>query len=165
MDRFGPAPYREPRTLFDAGVPSGLRYYWKSSFLDRPPDDALDIVVDQARRRPSRSSKIFLKFLGGAFSRVPREAMVFDHRRSPFDLLIISQWEHPGDDEINRPCARDTWHSMQPFASALVPGRPIHRQGQATPAASIRYPIQHPAVDTITTMIVSNDLPAIGEAR
>lgn len=120
LDTFGPTPYRKAQTLFDAGAPPGLRYYWKSSFLDRLPDDALSAVIEQARRRPSPSSKIFLEFLGGAFSRVPRKAAVFDHRQSPYNLLIIGQWGQSADDEINRTWARDTWRSMQPYASEGV---------------------------------------------
>ena len=79
LDTFGPTPYRNIQTLFDAGAPPGLRYYWKSSFLDSLPDVALATVIEQARSRPSSSSKVFLEFLRGAYSRVPREAAVFDH--------------------------------------------------------------------------------------
>jgi FAD/FMN-containing dehydrogenase len=120
LDTFGPAPYRKTQTLFDAGTPPGLRYYWKSSFLDSLPDDALAAVIEQAKNRPSSRSKIFLEFLGGAFSRVPREAAVFDHRKSPYNLLIIGSWEQAADDEINRTWARETWHSMEPYASEGV---------------------------------------------
>lgn len=120
LDTFGPTPYRKIQILFDAGAPPGLRYYWKSSFLDSLPDDALVAVIEQMKSRPSPSSKIFLEFLGGAFSRVPREAAVFDHRKSPYNLLIIGAWEHAAEDEINRIWARDTWYSMQPYASEGV---------------------------------------------
>jgi hypothetical protein len=94
-----------------------LRYYWKSSFLDRLPDDALAIVIERAKSRHSRSSKIFLEFLRGAFSRVPREAAVFDGRNSPYNLLVIGSWDQAADDEINRKWTRDTWESMKPYAS------------------------------------------------
>ncbi len=120
LDTFGPAPYRKTQTLFDAGTPPGLRYYWKSSFLDSLPDDALATVIERAKSRPSSRSKIFLEFLGGAFSRVPREAAVFDHRKSPYNLLIIGSWEQAAEDEINRTWARETWHSMEPYASEGV---------------------------------------------
>jgi FAD/FMN-containing dehydrogenase len=120
LDTFGPAPYRKIQTLFDAGAPPGLRYYWKSSFLNNLPDDALAAVIEQARNRPSSKSKIFLEFLGGAFARIPREAAVFDHRAAPFNLLIIGAWQDETDDEVNRIWARDTWQAMQPYASEGV---------------------------------------------
>lgn len=120
LDTFGPVSYRKIQTLFDAGAPPGLRYYWKSSFLNSLPDDALAAVIEKARNRPSSKSKIFLEFLGGAFARIPREAAVFDHRASPFNLLIIGAWQDETDDEINRTWARDTWQAMQPYASEGV---------------------------------------------
>jgi len=120
LDTFGPIPYRKMQTVFDAGAPPGLRYYWKSSFVDRLPDDAIAAVIEQARARPSQKSKIFLEFLGGAFARVPREAAVFDHRESPFDILIIGCWDQATEDEVNRTWTRDTWQAIQPYASEGV---------------------------------------------
>jgi hypothetical protein len=137
LDSFAPTPYRTLQTLFDAGAPPGLRYYWKSSFLDALPDEALSTVVAHARRRPSSSSKIFLEFLRGAFARVPGDATAFDHRASPFNLLIIGSWEHPADDDSNRSWARDTWQSMQSFAS---PGVYVNYLGTEADEGSNRVP-------------------------
>jgi hypothetical protein len=120
LDTFAPTPYRKLQTLFDAGAPPGPRYYWKSSFLDVLPVEGIAAVVEQARKRVSPSSKIFVEFLRGAFSRVPKEAAVFDHRDSPFNLLIIGAWHDKEHDEINRAWTRDTWQAMQPFASEGV---------------------------------------------
>jgi len=120
LDTFGPSPYRKIQTLFDAGAPPGLRYYWKSSFLDRLPEEALAVVIEQTRHRPSPRSKIFLEFLGGAFARISRESTVFDHRTSPYNLLIIGSWQDQEDDEINRVWTRDTWQAMEPYASQGV---------------------------------------------
>jgi len=120
LDTFAPTSYRKIQTLFDAGAPPGLRYYWKSSFLKSLPEDAIAAVIEQAQKRPSLKSKIFLEFLGGSFSRVPKEATVFDHRDSPFNLLIIGAWQDTDQDEINRAWTRDTWQAMQPFASEGV---------------------------------------------
>jgi FAD/FMN-containing dehydrogenase len=120
LDTFAPTSYRKIQTLFDAGTPPGLRYYWKSSFLDRLPEDALTTVIEQTRNRPSPKSKIFLEFLGGAFARVPRESAVFDHRTSPYNLLIIGSWEDEEDDDVNRNWARDTWRAMDPYTSEGV---------------------------------------------
>ena len=120
LDGFAPTPYRKIQTLFDAGTPPGLRYYWKSSFLDSVPDEALAAVIERAKSRPSPLSKIFLEFLGGAVSRVPREAAVFDHRQARHNLLVIGSWEQAAEDEINRAWTRGTWHAMAPYASEGV---------------------------------------------
>lgn len=120
LDTFGPWSYRKIQTLFDAGAPPGLRYYWKSSFIDDLPGEAVGVVIEQARNRPSAKSKIFLEFLGGALARYPRDSAVFDHRTSPYNLLIIGSWDDRQEDEANREWTRDTWQAMQPYASEGV---------------------------------------------
>jgi len=120
LDTFGVAPYRKIQALFDDGVSAGLRYYWKSSFLDRLPREALGIVIDQARSRPSSQTKIFLEFLGGALARIPGESAVFDHRASRYNYLIVGQWENAEEDEVNRQWARESWQAMDPYASEGV---------------------------------------------
>jgi hypothetical protein len=137
LDTFGPVPYRRIQTFFDEGAPPGLRYYWKSSFLDRLPDDAIAAVIERARRRAHPSSKIFLEFMGGAVARVPREAAVFDHRSSPYNVLIIGSWEAAAEDEINRAWTRDTWQAMQPYAS---PGVYVNYLGTEADEGSNRLP-------------------------
>lgn len=117
LDTFGPTPYRKVQTFFDDAAPWGLRYYWKSSFLERLSEEGLAILIEQARSRPSPKSKIFVEFLGGAFSRYPKDASVFGHRDSQFNLLITGAWQDVDHDEPNRAWVRDTWQAMQPFAS------------------------------------------------
>ncbi|MEM7224537.1 MAG: FAD-binding oxidoreductase [Pseudomonadota bacterium] len=119
-DTLGPKPYREIQTLFDAGAPAGLRYYWKSSFLDALPDQAIEILAARHRASPSPKSKIFVEFLGGAMARVDLDATVFDHRASPYNLLIIGAWQDPSEDRENIAWVRETWNQMQPYASPGV---------------------------------------------
>ena len=119
-DSFGETTYRKIQTFFDAGAPSGFRYYWKSSFLDALPADGIHTVIEWARKRPSPDSKIFVEFLGGELARIPRDSAVFDHRDSPYNLLVIGAWTNPLEDGANRSWARDTWESMQPHASSRV---------------------------------------------
>ena len=120
LDTFGPIPYRRLQTLFDAGAPPGLRYYWKSSFLDRLPQTAIEAVIEQIKSRPGPGCKVFLEFLGGAMARVARDAAVFDHRDSPYNLLVIGAGEQPTEDAAVRAWTRQTWHAMQPYASEGV---------------------------------------------
>lgn len=117
LDTFGPIPYCKMQTLFDAGAAPGLRYYWKSSFVERLPDDVLAAIIEQVRTRPSKQCKIFLEFLGGEFARVPPEATVFDHRQSPYDILIIGCCDDRSEDEATRAWTRNTFESIRPCAA------------------------------------------------
>ncbi len=120
LDTLAPTPYREIQTLFDAGAPPGLRNYWKSSFLRSLPADAMEILVERMGKAPSAHCKMFIECIGGEVTRVARDATAFDHRHSPFNLLILGGWELASDDEENIAWTRETWQQMQPHATESV---------------------------------------------
>lgn len=120
MDTIGPMPYRQVQTLFDEGAPPGLRNYWKSSFLERLPDDAIETLVARRAAMPSPRSKLFIECLGGAMARVGRDETAFDHREVPFNLLILGAWESDDPDAANIGWVRETFDVMQPYASGGV---------------------------------------------
>jgi len=120
MDTLGPMPYRQVQTLFDAGAPPGLRNYWKSSFLERLPDEAIETLVACRASMPSPRSKLFIECLGGAMARIGHDETAFAHRDVPYNLLILGAWEKAEDDKVNVVWARETWQALQPYASAGV---------------------------------------------
>ena len=46
MDVIGPMPYSVLNSMLDASFPRGARNYWKSHFIDRLTDDAIDMLID-----------------------------------------------------------------------------------------------------------------------
>lgn len=120
MDTLGPMPYRQVQTLFDEGAPPGLRNYWKSSFLERLPDEAIETLVERRASMPSPNSKLFVECFGGAMARIGRDETAFAHRDVPHNLLILGAWEKAEDDEANITWARETWKALQPYASRGV---------------------------------------------
>jgi FAD/FMN-containing dehydrogenase len=120
MDTLGPMPYRQVQTLFDEGAPPGLRNYWKSSFLERLPDEAIEALVACRASMPSPNSKLFIECFGGAMGRIGCDETAFAHRDVPYNFLILGAWEKAEDDEANIAWARETWQALQPYASAGV---------------------------------------------
>jgi hypothetical protein len=120
LDTFEITTYCKFQTLFDAGAPSGMRYYWKSGFLNELPDEAIVAVIEQMKSRTSVNSKIFVEFLSGELARIPPGDAVFDHRLSPYNLLIIGSWRDEEHDEKNRVWARGTLDAMSAHASSRV---------------------------------------------
>ena len=120
LDNLAAMPYRVIQTLFDAGAPSGLRNYWKSSFLRDLPGDAMETLVERFRKAPSPHCKMFIECIGGEVTRIGSDATAFDHRHSPFNLLILGGWERADDDEKTIAWTRGTWRAMQPYATERV---------------------------------------------
>ena len=69
---------------------------------------------------PSPKSKLFIECFGGAMARIAGDETAFAHRDVPYNLLILGAWDKEADDEANIAWARETWHAMQPYASAGV---------------------------------------------
>lgn len=120
LDTLAPIPYRVIQTLFDAGAPSGLRNYWKSSFLEGLPLEAMETLVKCFQRAPSPGCKMFIECIGGEVRRIDRNATAFNHRDSPLNLLILGGWEQASADEDCIAWTRETWEAMQPFESEGV---------------------------------------------
>lgn len=116
-DLSGPAPYLEVQSAFDQDYPDGLRYYWKSLFLDRFDDEAIDIALKLATERPSDLSTLDIWQLGGAMARVPPDQTAYGQRGAPYLLGAEANWEDPLKDEANREWARDACLRMAGFAS------------------------------------------------
>src|SRR4029077_15155778 len=65
VDLIRPTAYTAHQGLFDATVPHGLRYYWKSDYFPEFTDGAIDTMVANAWRAPSSKSYTIIFQLGG----------------------------------------------------------------------------------------------------
>lgn len=110
-------PYVEAQRVLDEDYPAHeLRYYWKSLNLLELSDEAIDRIVDHARRQPSPLSTTDVWHLGGAIRRVGEEAMAFSGRSVPYLLNPEANWADPRDDQANIGWARQFVEAMQPFS-------------------------------------------------
>jgi FAD/FMN-containing dehydrogenase len=91
-DLVRPRPFLELQGLFDAAVPHGWHYYWKS--LETPPltNGTIDVLVDHTERITSPHSFTIVFHLGGALARVPQDATAYPQRDAAFDVNITTAW-------------------------------------------------------------------------
>jgi hypothetical protein len=113
LDLSHPTTWVDLQSGFDAFFPVGLRYYWKSMFLDELPDDAIATMVDWATRRPSPMDAVTFWHLGGAVSRVPEDATAYSRRDAPYLVSGESTWIHPDDDDANIAWSRGLLKSLE----------------------------------------------------
>lgn len=112
--------YVEMQSLLDEGYPAGRLHYWKSNFLRTLSDDAIEVMIDYAKSRPSLFSALVLQQMHGAASRVHPGETAFPHRHDQYDLLVMAQWSNAADNEKNIRWARDSWETIQPFVESSV---------------------------------------------
>jgi FAD/FMN-containing dehydrogenase len=115
LDTIGPMTYCGLNTMLDAGYPKGALNYWKSHFLRELSDDAVATMIDAFEKCRSPMSAILLEHFHGAATRVAASDTAFPLRSAGYNMLVLSQWTSPAD---NEPCidwARTSYAAMQPF--------------------------------------------------
>ncbi len=114
IDTLGPASYADTNTSLDAGFPRGARNYWKSSFLAELDDQVIDALITHFALCPSPMSALFVEHFHGAAARVGVDETAFPHRRESYNLMVVSQWLDPEDDEKNIAWARTSYDALRP---------------------------------------------------
>jgi hypothetical protein len=117
LDLSGPHMFAELQGSFDPFFPVGLHLYWKSRYIDDMSDAALDVILEQATRRPSFKDAITLWHLGGAIGRVGTEESAYGRRDAPFLLAAEATWDESAGDEENIAWSRSTLDAMKRFSN------------------------------------------------
>jgi FAD/FMN-containing dehydrogenase len=137
LDAMGPLPYCQMNSMLDAGYPRGALNYWKSSFLSGLSDEAIRTMIDCFARCPTPMGQLLLEHFHGAVTRVGISESAFPHRSEGYNLLVLSQWTNPKDNDRCIAWARASYDAMRPFAG---PGRYVNyladdEQGDAITSA------------------------------
>lgn len=119
-DFSGTMPYADFQQLFDEDYPAGMRYYWKSLYLDRLSDSAIDRITYWVDTAPSSLSTIDVWQLGGAIADVDVSESAFAGRHAPFLLGVEANWEDPANDGTNIAWVRDCLDDMRQFSDGSV---------------------------------------------
>jgi hypothetical protein len=115
-----PKPYVAHQKMFDAALPHGRHYYWKSHKLGPLTDEITSIVIDQAEQITSPLSSVALFTQGGAVARVPSDATAFANRDATHDINIVGSWL-PDNADADRHVAwvRQMFDALQPFSKGV----------------------------------------------
>ena len=135
LDFSGPMSYAdEVQTILDEDYPDGMRYYWKSLYLDSLGDDVIEAVVARVEARPGRLSTVDVWHMGGAVTGRREVDGALGARDAPYLLGVEANWESPVRDEANVAWARDTVAELATFSSGAeylnFPG--FHEGGEET---------------------------------
>ena len=120
VDLSGTLPYTDLQKFFDEDYPDGMRYYWKSLYLDALSESAIDRIAYWAATAPSPLSTVDVWQLGGAISAVSTDESSFAGRHAPFLLGVEANWEDPEQDDANVEWVRDCLDDMRQFSDGSV---------------------------------------------
>jgi len=121
IDQVNSMPYTSAQKLIDGFYPPGLQNYWKSNFLKKISDEAIDTMVAHCAERPSPTCHGLIEHqLGGAVSRVGREATAFNHRDVQYSFMSIGVCATPAEVPSCVRWVREFWSAMQPYSTGSV---------------------------------------------
>jgi FAD/FMN-containing dehydrogenase len=115
MDAIAAMPYSEMNSMLDAGYPQGALNYWKSNFLAALTDEAIRTMIDCFAKCPTPMGQLLIEHFHGAVTRVGPTATAFPHRAPGYNLLVLSEWMDPAQNEACIKWARDSYGALQPF--------------------------------------------------
>ena len=120
VNAVAPKPYLAHQAMFDAALPHGRHYYWKSWKLPPLTDELIKVIVEQAEKITSPFSTVPIFTQGGAVSRVPDDSTAYAGRHAAHDINIVAAWE-PDDPEPERHISwvRDFWEALTPYSQGV----------------------------------------------
>jgi len=130
MDVIGPMPYSQVNAMLDAAHPRGALNYWKANFLSSLSDEGIRTMIDCFTKCPTPMGQLLLEHFHGAVTRVGITDTAFPHRAQGYNLVVLSEWMDPNDNDTCIAWARDTYTAMRPFMGS---GRYVNYLGDDEP--------------------------------
>ena len=113
-DTIAPIPYPAMQGLLGPAFPHGRQNYWKSGMTDRISDAAIAAITDFGGRLPSPHTAIAIADCHGAYARVGNTETAYGHRDLQFDIVLLSSWTDPGENDRNVAWTRDLFAALEP---------------------------------------------------
>jgi FAD/FMN-containing dehydrogenase len=119
-DQVGPSPYMALQGISEHFNPRGYRNYLKTNYLRELSDEAIDIMVEHYASVPAPHTHIVVEHMGGAVSRMDRNATAYNYRDAQYNFLIVGMWTEPAGDTRAITWVRSLWQALQPFSSGNI---------------------------------------------
>lgn len=110
----------EMQAIITAAFPPGRLGYWKSGLTAQISDEAIETIIEFARRVPSPFSAIVFADCHGAYSRVGKTDTAYYHRDLQYDVVILSSWADPTESDSNIGWARECFQALEPHLAGGV---------------------------------------------
>jgi FAD/FMN-containing dehydrogenase len=115
MDAISRMPYSQLNGMLDAAYPKGALNYWKSSFLARLSDEAIDTMIECFAGCPTPMGQLLLEHFHGAATRIGVSETAFPLRSEGYNFLVLAEWMEPAISDRCIAWARQAYADMEPF--------------------------------------------------
>jgi hypothetical protein len=119
LDLCGPTRFVDHQALFDASLPSGYWYYFRSCDVAELTDEVIDITAEHSLRMKSAVNTFPIFQLGGAVARIGDDETVFNSRRAGHTFNINATTTTAEGYEEEREWSRGLWSALEPFHTGV----------------------------------------------
>lgn len=121
LDLSGQLPYAGVQAAFDPLFVKGeRRNYWKSLYLNRIDENAIERIVARAHNRPHSWALIALWHLGGAMNRVAPSETALGVRNASYLCSYDTSWTDRADDAQAIAWTREAWAELQDYSNGAA---------------------------------------------
>ena len=119
-NQVGPSPYMALQGISEHFNRRGYRNYLKTNYLRELSDEAIEGMVERYASVLAPHTHIVVEHMGGAVSRMDRNATAYNYRNAQYNFLIVGIWSDPAEDARTIPWGRSLWQALQPFSSGNI---------------------------------------------
>lgn len=121
VDAVVPKPYVAHQKMFDAALPHGRHYYWRSHKLGPLTDPVIEVIVEHCSKITSPLTTVPIFSFGGAVGRVAEDATAFPYRDASHDINIAAAWlpEQATDADRHIAWVREFFAALQPHSRGV----------------------------------------------
>lgn len=121
VDAVVPKPYVAHQKMFDAALPHGRHYYWRSHKLGPLTHPVIEVIVEHCSKITSPLSTVPIFSFGGAVVRVAEDATAFPYRDASHDINIAAAWlpERAADADRHIAWVREFFAALQPHSRGV----------------------------------------------
>jgi FAD/FMN-containing dehydrogenase len=118
-DVIGPMPYPAMFAMTEEASVHGFQHSVRSMFLRTLSNDVIHTIVEQAAVIMTPMTIVQVRVLGGAMSRVAKDATAFAHRDKQVLVMITNFAPASEDAEPSRARTERVWQALRPYADGV----------------------------------------------
>jgi FAD/FMN-containing dehydrogenase len=138
LDHQAEMPFPVVNSLFDALYPPGLQWYWRSDFVTKLTNEAIERHAHHGAALPTMHSTMHLYAIDGAAQRVGRSDTAFSYRDANFSEVIVGVDPDPANGGRITKWCKDYFDALHPYSAGGAYVNFMMDEGQERVQASFR---------------------------
>jgi hypothetical protein len=113
----GPIPHPALNSLFDPILPPGLQWYWRADFINKIPDEAVELHAKYGKEMPTPLSQIHIYPIDGAAHKVGKNDTPWAYRDANWAQVIVGIDPDPVNNAKITKWTKDYYNAIHPYSA------------------------------------------------